>query len=79
MASASRGAATGNSIGREEQRPSMARAAEREALKVVQRCQAGFQASTASISRKVAKASFSHRPFHQDIVTRSPNHMWAFS
>ena len=27
----------------------------------------------------VAKASFSHTPFHQRIVTRSPNHMWASS
>ena len=27
----------------------------------------------------VAKASFSQMPFHQRIVTRSPNHMWASS
>ncbi len=27
----------------------------------------------------VANASFSHRPFHQRIVTRSPNQMWASS
>ena len=51
----------------------------RETPKVVHRCHSGFQASTASISMKVAKASLSQRPFHQDIVTRSPNHMCAFS
>ena len=28
---------------------------------------------------KVAKASFSQIPFHQSMVTRSPNHMWATS
>ena len=39
----------------------------------------GFHASTASISMKVANASFSQMPFHQRIVTRSPNHMCAFS
>ncbi len=27
----------------------------------------------------VANASFSQMPFHQRIVTRSPNHMWASS
>ena len=27
----------------------------------------------------VANASFSHRPFHHFMVTRSPNHMWASS
>ena len=27
----------------------------------------------------VANASFSQMPFHQRIVTRSPNHMWATS
>ena len=27
----------------------------------------------------VAKASFSQMPFHQPMVTRSPNHMWAIS
>ena len=27
----------------------------------------------------VAKASFNQMPFHQRIVTRSPNHMWASS
>ena len=28
---------------------------------------------------KVANASFNQMPFHQRIVTRSPNHMWASS
>ena len=27
----------------------------------------------------VANASLSQMPFHHDMVTRSPNHMWAFS
>ena len=27
----------------------------------------------------VANASFSQMPFHQSMVTRSPNHMWATS
>ncbi len=27
----------------------------------------------------VANASFNQMPFHQRIVTRSPNHMWASS
>ena len=37
----------------------------------------GFQASTTSIYEG-GKASLSQSPFHQAIVTRSPNHMWAF-
>jgi hypothetical protein len=32
-----------------------------------------------STSMNVANASFSQMPFHQLIVTRSPNHMWASS
>jgi hypothetical protein len=28
---------------------------------------------------KVAKASLSQMPFHQTMVTRSPNHIWASS
>ena len=28
---------------------------------------------------KVAKDSFNHRSFHQVMVTRLPNHMWASS
>ena len=28
---------------------------------------------------KVANASFNQMPFHHDMVTRSPNHMWASS
>jgi hypothetical protein len=59
--------------------PSTANAAARETPKVVHRCHSGFQASTASISMNVANASFSQIPFHHVIVTRSPNHMCAFS
>ena len=66
-------------MGRVLRRPSTARADDRETPNVVQRCHSGFQASTAIISMKVANASLSHRPFHQPIVTRSPNHMCAFS
>ena len=79
MASASRGAATGYSMGRVLCKPSTTRAAARDTPKVVQRCHSGFQASAATISKNVANASFNHRPFHQLMVTRSPNHMWAFS
>mgnify|MGYP003337595547 CR=1 FL=1 len=52
-----------------------AAAAARETPKASQRFHSGFQASTASISMNVANASFSHNPFHQDMVTRSPNHI----
>ena len=57
----------------------MCRAAARETPKLVQRCHSGFQSSTAIISMKVANASLSHSPFHQRMVTKSPNHMCAFS
>ena len=66
-------------MGRVACSPSTEKAAARETPKATQRCHSGFQASTASISMKVAKASLSQMPFHQLIVTRSPNHMWAFS
>ena len=59
--------------------PSTCMAAARDTVKLSQRRHSGFQASTASISMKVANASFNHSPFHHFIVTRSPNHMWAFS
>ena len=39
----------------------------------------GGYASQAAISMNVANASLSQMPFHQRIVTRSPNHMWASS
>ena len=54
-------------------------AAARDTVKLSQRRHSGFHASTAIISIKVAKASFNQRPFHQRMVTRSPNHIWAFS
>ena len=79
IASASLGAVTGTSIGRVFCKPSSASAAARETPNVTQRCHSGFHASTASISMNVAKASLSQIPFHHDIVTRSPNHMWATS
>ncbi len=79
MASASFGARTGYSIGRVLCKPSTDKAAARETPNVFQRFHSGFHASTASISMNVAKASLSHSPFHHDIVTRSPNHMCAFS
>ena len=51
----------------------------RSSPKVSQRFQSGRKASQAATSMKVAKASLSQMPFHQRIVTRSPNHMWASS
>ena len=79
IASQSRGARTSNSIGRVLWRPSTPIAAARDTPKVVHRFHSGFQASTASSSMKVAKASLSQMPFHHSMVTRSPNHMWAIS
>ena len=66
-------------MGRLAWRPSTPIAAARETPKLTQRCHSGFQASTASISMKVANASLSQMPFHHTMVTRSPNHMWASS
>ena len=79
MDSASAGVTTGYSIGRVEARASMSSAAARAAPKPAQTSQSGRQASTAFISMKVAKASFSQIPFHQRIVTRSPNQRCASS
>ena len=79
MARQSCGARTSNSMGRVACSPSTCMAAARETPKVVHRFHSGFQASTASSSMKVAKASLSQMPFHQVMVTRSPNHMWASS
>ena len=76
---ASSGRPTGNSTGRVACRPSTAMAASRSTPKLTQRCHSGRNASTASTSMKVAKASLSQIPFHHFMVTRSPNHMWAIS
>ncbi len=79
MPSASSGRPTGNSTGRVANSPSTAMAISRSTPKLTQRCHSGRKASTARISMKVAKASLSQMPFHQRMVTRSPNHMWAIS
>ena len=79
MPSASAGDTTGNSTGRVDRRASTSRAAERDSPNVVHRSHSGRKASVACISMKVAKASFSQMPFHQRMVTRFPNHMWASS
>ena len=79
IAAASSGCRTGNSIGREFCRPSTCNAADRDIAKLFHRLHSGFQLSTAIISRKVANASLSHSPFHQSMVTKSPNHICAFS
>ncbi len=57
----------------------MSKAALRDSPKLVQRRQSGRSESVALSSMKVAKASLSQMPFHQAMVTRSPNHMWAIS
>ncbi len=57
----------------------MSKAAVRLRPNATQRSHSGLKASVASISMKVAKASFSQMPFHHFMVTRSPNHMWASS
>ena len=79
MDSASAGVTTGYSMGRVEARASTSSAAARAAPKPAHTSQSGRQASTAFISMKVAKASFSQMPFHQRMVTRSPNQRWASS
>ena len=79
MPSASLGDCTGYSIGRVWCRESTSKAAERSRLNCTQRCHCASKASTAMVPMKVAKASFSQMPFHQRMVTRSPNHMWAIS
>ena len=57
----------------------MSNASVRERPKPTQRSQSGRKASVVSISMNVANASLSQMPFHQRMVTRSPNHMWASS
>ena len=79
MPSASAGVRTGYSIGRVVARASTSKAPERSRPKCCQRSHAGRKAAAHLASMKVAKASFSQMPFHQRIVTRSPNHMWASS
>ena len=79
MPSASSGEVTSNSMGRVLCRASVSRASERETPKPVHRSQSGRKASVVTISMNVAKASLSQIPFHQRMVTRSPNHMWASS
>ena len=79
MPSASAGERTSNSIERVDSSESTSKAAERSRPNVVQRSQSGRKASHAAISMNVANASLSQIPFHQRIVTRSPNHMWASS
>ena len=66
-------------MGRVEPRASVSKAAVRATPKSVQRSHSGRKASVQRISMKVAKASLSQMPFHQRMVTRSPNHMWAIS
>ncbi len=79
MPSASAGETTGNSMGRVVPRASVSKATVRLRPKATHRSHSGLKASVASISMKVAKASFSQMPFHHFMVTRSPNHMWASS
>ena len=79
MPSQSAGASTGNSTERVLANESVSKATLRSRLNVVHRSQSGRNASQQAISMNVAKASFSQIPFHQRIVTRSPNHMWATS
>ncbi len=77
--SASAGEITGYSMGRVEARASVSKACDRDRPNAAQRFQSGRKASVTFISMKVANASLSQMPFHQPIVTRSPNHMWASS
>ena len=79
MDSASAGVTTGYSMGRVEARASTSKAAARSAQKPDHMSQSGRHASTALTSMNVAKASFSQIPFHQRMVTRSPNQRWASS
>ena len=79
MPSQSAGDRTSYSTGRVLASESVSNAAERSSPNSVQRSQSGRKAAHAAISMNVAKASFNQIPFHQRIVTRSPNHMWASS
>ena len=79
MPSQSAGDRTSYSTGRVLASESVSNAAERSSPNSVHRSQSGRKAAHAAISMNVAKASFNQIPFHQRIVTRSPNHMWASS
>ena len=79
MDSASAGVTTGYSMGRVAVRASTSMAAERAAVNPAHTFQSGLKASTAFISMKVANASFNQMPFHQRMVTRSPNQRCANS
>ena len=79
MPSASAGLLTSNSTERVDDSESVWNAILRSSPKLVQRCHSGANASHAASSMNVANASFNQMPFHQRIVTRSPNHMWAIS
>ncbi len=48
-------------------------------LNVVQDWVNSVFCAAASVDMNSANDSFSHRSFHQRMVTRSPNHMWASS
>ncbi len=76
---ASSGERTGYSIERVLSSASTSNAIARDRRNWLHRSQSGRYASTASSSIRVANASFSQIPFHQRIVTRSPNHMCASS
>ena len=77
--SASVGEFTSNSTGRVDASESVSNATVLSMPKVSQRPHSGLNASHAAISMNVAKASLSQMPFHQRMVTRSPNHIWASS
>ena len=79
MPSASSGETTSNSMGRVVVSASMSKAADRSCPNATHRSHSGRKASVHLVSMKVAKASLSQMPFHQRIVTRLPNHMWAIS
>ena len=79
MPSASSGDTTSNSTGRVLVRLSVSKAAVRSSPNVSHRFHSGRKASQAATSMKVANASLNQMPFHQRMVTRSPNHMWASS
>ena len=79
MPSASAAVTTSYSIGRVERSASVSNAAARARPNVVHTSHSGRNDSEAFTSMNVANASFSQMPFHQLIVTRSPNHMWASS
>ena len=49
------------------------------AAKVVHASFHSVASAAARVDMYSANDSFSHRSFHQRMVTRSPNHMWASS